>query len=106
MPYAPLGFAASYRQPLSLDHRLSRQPKNLLGLQPKLGIRFCASARAVPGSTGPSGGTGTPGEGEDQEEEEDEEEGEPGAPGGTGAARAPRLPPAAPPAAGQAPAPR
>src|SRR5260370_40667365 len=65
MPYAPLGFAASYRQPLSLDHRLSRQPKNLLGLQPKLGIRFCASARAVPGSTGPSGGGATPAEDED-----------------------------------------
>src|SRR5437773_5973171 len=52
MPNAPLGFSASYRQPLSWFHRSFRQPKKVVGLKPKPPIMLYAMDWAEPGSGG------------------------------------------------------
>src|SRR5690348_5728376 len=52
MPYAPLAFSASYRQPLSRSHMSFRQPKKVVGLKPKLAIMLYAMDWAEPGSGG------------------------------------------------------
>src|SRR6476620_897726 len=52
MPYAPLAFSASYRQPLSRSHMSFRQPKKVVGLKPKLASMLYAMDWAEPGLGG------------------------------------------------------